>query len=250
MEIYRIMFIAGLTVAIIFLILAVVLFFVLKIPKAFGIATGRTQRKAIEQIRATGYESKVQRGGGRKILERIRARDAELENAEPEEETGEIEAKEDAAAVEEKPEAEEAVQEAPEQEKAEEGPEKQDKDEQEKTEKKEKPRVRIRAGSDRQWNLESEETEALGTEEPEFIRSYTTDPSAETTDILTPENSLETGMEPKPEDGSGFTDILTSDGEAILKGDLPKPEDMEIVEGQKIIVLLSETIVHTDEGLE
>ena len=283
MGIYRIMFIAGLSVAIVFLIVAVILFFVLKIPKAFGIATGRTQKKAMEQIRATGYESKVQRGG-RKNREHIHAREAEMDNVEPEEgenppEEGEAAAEAPAAgegkpeAEGEKPEAagekEEKADESQDQAEKTDKPEEQDKadktektdkkekaekkdktDKKEKAEKKEKLRVRIRAGSDRKWNLENEETETLGAEEPGAIHSFASDPATEATDILTPENSLETGMEAFHPNHSGLTDMLTTEEGDVLKGDLPKPEDMEIVEGQQIIVLLSETIVHTEEELE
>lgn len=47
----------GLALAIVFAIVAVVLFFVLKIPKAVGIATGSTARKKIDEIKEKGYES-------------------------------------------------------------------------------------------------------------------------------------------------------------------------------------------------
>ena len=52
MGIYNIMFIGGLILAILFLILTVVLFFALRIPQALGAVTGKTERKAIEAIRA------------------------------------------------------------------------------------------------------------------------------------------------------------------------------------------------------
>ena len=52
MGIYSIMFFGGLILAILFLALSVVLFFVLDIPTAFGSVTGSTQRKALEEIRS------------------------------------------------------------------------------------------------------------------------------------------------------------------------------------------------------
>ena len=48
---YRTLFFAGLILAVAFLIATIVLFFVLKIPKALGVVTGRTQKRAIEEIR-------------------------------------------------------------------------------------------------------------------------------------------------------------------------------------------------------
>ena len=54
---YNIMFYGGLTLAIIFAVIAIVLFFVLKIPKAVGEVTGSTAKKKIEEIREKGYES-------------------------------------------------------------------------------------------------------------------------------------------------------------------------------------------------
>jgi hypothetical protein len=44
----------GLVLSILFLIASVVIFFLMDIPHAFGIVTGRTQKKAIEEIRAGG----------------------------------------------------------------------------------------------------------------------------------------------------------------------------------------------------
>lgn len=63
--VYSVLFYGGLTLAIIFAIIAVVLFFVLKIPKAVGDVTGSTARRQIEEIRQKGYES-VQGGGASK----------------------------------------------------------------------------------------------------------------------------------------------------------------------------------------
>lgn len=74
---YNTMFIAGLIIAIVGLLLTVVLFFVLKIPKALGVVTGSAQKKAIEEIRAHGYESQAKKGQGAR--ERIHVRDAEMD---------------------------------------------------------------------------------------------------------------------------------------------------------------------------
>ena len=63
--VYNVMLYGGLALAIVFAIVAVVLFFVLKIPKAVGIATGSTARKKIDEIKEKGYES-VQGGGASK----------------------------------------------------------------------------------------------------------------------------------------------------------------------------------------
>ncbi len=52
MGIYNVMFIGGLILAILFLALTVVLFFVLDIPAAFGSVTGSTQKKALDDIRS------------------------------------------------------------------------------------------------------------------------------------------------------------------------------------------------------
>ena len=61
MGIYSVMFYGGLVLSILFLIASVVIFFVMKIPHAFGIVTGRTQKKAIEEIRAVGNIRKTKR---------------------------------------------------------------------------------------------------------------------------------------------------------------------------------------------
>ena len=52
--IFNVMFYVGLVLFILFLIATVALFFVLKIPKAIGVVTGQTQKKAIEEIRSGG----------------------------------------------------------------------------------------------------------------------------------------------------------------------------------------------------
>ena len=77
MGMYKTLFIVGLIVAITCLLLAVVLFFVLKIPKALGVVTGRSEKKAIEEIRASGYESRAKKDHA--SHDRIRVRDAEMD---------------------------------------------------------------------------------------------------------------------------------------------------------------------------
>lgn len=54
MSIYNIMFWGGLILAAIFLIASVIIFIKMRIPEAFGVVTGRTQKKAIEEIRTGG----------------------------------------------------------------------------------------------------------------------------------------------------------------------------------------------------
>ncbi|MBR6402814.1 MAG: hypothetical protein IKS48_05475 [Eubacterium sp.] len=61
MGIYSVMYYGGLVLSILFLIASVIIFFVMKIPHAFGIVTGRTQKKAIEEIRAGGTFRKGKR---------------------------------------------------------------------------------------------------------------------------------------------------------------------------------------------
>lgn len=78
MSTYRIMFIGGLVAFIMFLILAIVIFIVLNIPKAIGVVTGRAERKAIEQIRKTGYERMSKQEAIRNSSGRIKAREADM----------------------------------------------------------------------------------------------------------------------------------------------------------------------------
>lgn len=61
MGIYSVMFYGGLVLSILFLIASIIIFFVMKIPHAFGIVTGRSQKKAIEEIRAGGMPRKTKR---------------------------------------------------------------------------------------------------------------------------------------------------------------------------------------------
>ena len=63
--VYNVMLYGGLALAIIFAIVAVIIFIVMKIPAAIGIVTGSTARKKIDEIREKGYES-VQGGGASK----------------------------------------------------------------------------------------------------------------------------------------------------------------------------------------
>ena len=58
MGLYNVLAFGGLILAILFLILTIILFFVLNIPKVVGAVTGTTQKKAIERIKEGGYESK------------------------------------------------------------------------------------------------------------------------------------------------------------------------------------------------
>ena len=76
---YRTLFYAGLILAIAFLIAAVVLFFVLKIPRALGVVTGRTQKRAIEEIRAGGIEARTKRESRRGSEKRIHVREVEMD---------------------------------------------------------------------------------------------------------------------------------------------------------------------------
>ena len=79
MGMYRALFMVGLIMAIAFLIATIVLFFVLKIPKAIGVVTGRTQRKAIEEIREGGYEARSKKEAISSSGKRIHVRDVEMD---------------------------------------------------------------------------------------------------------------------------------------------------------------------------
>ncbi|MCR5543617.1 MAG: hypothetical protein K6F55_05655 [Eubacterium sp.] len=70
MTIFNIMFIGGLILAILFLIAAAAVFYFMDIPKAYGVVTGKAQKKAIEEIRTTGRASKSKRGKGSSIITR------------------------------------------------------------------------------------------------------------------------------------------------------------------------------------
>ena len=289
MDMYRALFITGLIIAIAFLILAVVLFFVLKIPKAVGIATGSTQKKAIEEIRASGYEARTR--ASRRNKERIRAREAELE-------TGQVGgAKEESSGTQDKTGStiEEAARKAAQEEAAASGNRK----------------LSGRRGKGKKLGLENERTEVLGYDE-EDDSNYTPtsgDPGEETdvlgrgdaykanlkkeepkkkfftdeelkTDIL---NTANPSMQQRTADESleAETALLSSDDPqaqelnmkqvmeeeltsvlqtpdeeddipltTVLNGPFMKPEELDINSNRKkILVLLSETIVHTEESL-
>lgn len=76
MSTYNVLFYGGLVLAIIFLIITVILFFALKIPRVFGDLTGRTERKSIEAIRKSGYETKSKQEAIRAETSRITVREA------------------------------------------------------------------------------------------------------------------------------------------------------------------------------
>ncbi len=69
MGVYNIMFYGGLILAILFLIVTVAIFFLMKIPRALGVLTGKTQKKAIEEIKSGGAKG-GKRGRGSRILAR------------------------------------------------------------------------------------------------------------------------------------------------------------------------------------
>ena len=79
MGMYKALFMAGLIVALVCLLLSVVLFFVFKIPKALGVVTGSAERKAIAEIRASGYESKSKKEAIHASQDKIHVRDAEMD---------------------------------------------------------------------------------------------------------------------------------------------------------------------------
>jgi len=287
MDVYRILFYTGLIIAIIFFIVAVVLFFVLHIPKAVGIASGSTQRKAIEAIRATGYESRTRGLTNRRNKERIRAREAELESGHlkdgAEEEQSEQPAAEDSLEERAKKAAAEAASSG-------------------------NRKLSGRRGRNKKLGLENERTEVLGTEDEESDH-YGPGGQGEATDVLGKEdatdvlgsfrsegarrpNTYNEDLELKtdvlsnssammegyaaasgPEDetallssddgrstqagGDELTSVLQASGDGeddvplttVLSDPTVKPEDLEIGEKKRIIVLLSETVVHTSESL-
>ena len=104
MGLYTVMFYGGLVLAIIFLIVSGILFFVLDIPKAVGVVTGNTQKKAIEEIRAGGKPTTEKSRRGRGRGGNIIARDVKVSEAKKKE-TEQFKAAEEAkkkAAAEEK----------------------------------------------------------------------------------------------------------------------------------------------------
>ena len=56
-EMYRYIFLGGLIACGVFFVIAVLLFFTLRIPKVISDLTGRTARKAIENIRIQNEQS-------------------------------------------------------------------------------------------------------------------------------------------------------------------------------------------------
>ncbi|MBQ6229525.1 MAG: hypothetical protein IJJ74_00205 [Eubacterium sp.] len=81
MGFYKILFYGGIVCAVIFLILTIVLFFVLKIPAVFGNLSGSTQRKRIEEIRKSGYESVSKNKAIHDSTSKITVREAEMKSA-------------------------------------------------------------------------------------------------------------------------------------------------------------------------
>lgn len=80
MTFYRILFYGGIACAIIFLILTIVLFFVLKIPAVFGNLSGSTQRKRIEEIRKSGYETVSKTKAIHDSTSKITVREADMKS--------------------------------------------------------------------------------------------------------------------------------------------------------------------------
>ena len=79
MGIYNIMFYGGLILTAIFLIASIIIFIKMRIPEAFGVVTGRTQKKAIEEIRTGGRTTTS--GSKRKKIGSIQARDIKVSNS-------------------------------------------------------------------------------------------------------------------------------------------------------------------------
>ena len=79
MGIYNIMFYGGLILTAIFLIASIIIFIKMRIPEAFGVVTGRTQKKAIEEIRTGGRTTTS--GSKRKKIGNIQARDIKVSNS-------------------------------------------------------------------------------------------------------------------------------------------------------------------------
>ena len=79
MGIYNIMFYGGLILTAIFLLASIIIFIKMRIPEAFGVVTGRTQKKAIEEIRTGGRT--VASGSKRKKVGSIQARDINVSDS-------------------------------------------------------------------------------------------------------------------------------------------------------------------------
>lgn len=212
---YNVLFYGGLILAILFLIATVVLFFVLKIPKVFGDLTGRTERKSIEEIRKTGYESKSKQEAIREETSRITVRDAENDP-----ETGNLKRKniERKAALDAKLSSKESEIKASLEDETEVlGAERHDSEYGEQTE-------ILESGSD------NETTDILKQYPSEEEESDTTDILASeddvgTTDILASEDDSGTIKRPTPEDEGDTTDILTSEDEEADRTDVLTAEN-------------------------
>ncbi len=212
---YNVLFYGGLILAILFLIATVVLFFVLKIPKVFGDLTGRTERKSIEEIRKTGYESKSKQEAIREETSRITVRDAENDP-----ETGNLKRKniERKAALDAKLSSKESEIKASLEDETEVlGAEKHESEYGEQTE-------ILETGSD------NETTDILKQYPSEEEESDTTDiltseDDGGTTDILTSDDDDSTTDRSTPEDEGDTTDILTSEDEEADRTDVLTAEN-------------------------
>ena len=214
MALYTAMFYGGLILAIIFLIAAGIIFFVMDIPKAFGVVTGKTQRKAIEEIRAGGKpQTTSKRGRGSSII----ARDVKVSEAEKKSQTEEVKAAKkkeepkrssDASSDIAKKAAEDARAAV------------------------EKSKARIKA------ELEDESTEVLT-----YQDMKNADSSEDTTSVLEMEQAtdvLTAGDEIYSEDDDAETDVLTSDGKrAEAEDESPEAESDESYDDEATDVLRS-----------
>ncbi len=212
MGLYTAMFYGGLILAIIFLIAAGIIFFVMDIPKAFGVVTGKTQRKAIEEIRAGGKpQTTSKRGRGSSII----ARDVKVSESEKKSQTEEVKAAKkkeepkrssDASSDIAKKAAEDARAAV------------------------EKSKARIKA------ELEDESTEVLT-----YQDMKNADSSEDTTSVLEMEQAtdvLTAGDEVYSESDDAETDVLTSDGKRE-ETETPKDEVDESYDDEATDVLRS-----------
>ena len=219
MALYTAMFYGGLILAIIFLIAAGIIFFVMDIPKAFGVVTGKTQRKAIEEIRAGGKPktSTSGSGGSKRGRSNIIARDVKVSESERKAQTAETKQpvkkeepkrSSDASSDIAKKAAEDARAAV------------------------EKSKARIKA------ELEDESTEVLT-----YQDMKNADSSEDTTSVLEMEQAtdvLTAGDEIYSEDDDAETDVLTSDGKrAEAEDESPKAESDESYDDEATDVLRS-----------
>ena len=212
MGLYTAMFYGGLILAIIFLIAAGIIFFVMDIPKAFGVVTGKTQRKAIEEIRAGGKpQTTSKRGRGSSII----ARDVKVSESEKKSQTEEVKA----AKKKEEPKrssdaSNDIAKKAAEDARA----------------AVEKSKARIKA------ELEDESTEVLT-----YQDMKNADSSEDTTSVLEMEQAtdvLTAGDEVYSESDDAETDVLTSDGKRE-ETETPKDEVDESYDDEATDVLRS-----------